>query len=86
MSKGVVDTSQVFIDGTPIKAHANRNKKESAEVMDQAFFYTKKLTKEINKDREKRLKKPLKEASTENKTAMKKRSTTDPESVWFHNM
>jgi transposase len=84
MSEGIVDTSEVFIDGTHIQAHANRNKKESAEVMDQAFFYTEKLTKEINKDREKRLKKPLKEASAENKTAMKKRSTTDPESGWFH--
>jgi hypothetical protein len=37
MSEGIVDTSEVFIDGTPIKAHANRNKKESAEVMDQVF-------------------------------------------------
>lgn len=56
MAEGIVDTSEIFIYGTHIKAHANRNKKESAEVMDQAFFYTEKMTKEINKDREKRLK------------------------------
>nr|WP_260697704.1 IS1182 family transposase [Enterococcus mundtii] len=84
MMEGIVDTSEVFIDGTHIKAHANRNKKESVEVMDQAFFYTEKLTKEIEKDREKRLKKPLKETNAETKIAMKKTSTTDPESGWFH--
>lgn len=72
MMERIVDTSEIFIDGTHIKAHANRYKKESVEVMDQAFFYTEKLTKEIEKDREKRLKKPLKETNAETKMAMKK--------------
>lgn len=67
-----------------IKAHANRNKKESVEVMEQAVFYTDDLTKEITKNREKHLKKPLKETNVESKTSLKKRSTIDPESGWFH--
>ncbi|MGM0146331.1 IS1182 family transposase [Enterococcus sp. AZ162] len=84
IAEGIVDTSEVFIDSTHIKAHANRNKKESVEVMEQAVFYTDKLTKEITKNREKHLKKPLKETNAESKTSLKKRSTTDPESGWFH--
>lgn len=55
-----------------IKAHANRNKKESVEVMEQAVFYTDDLTKEITKNREKHLKKPLKETNVESKTSLKK--------------
>ncbi len=62
-----------------IKAHANCNKKESVEVMEQAVFYTDKLTKEINKNREK----PLKETNAESKTFLKK-SAAAPESGWFH--
>jgi len=47
--------------------------------MEQAVFYTDKLTKEINKNREK----PLKETNAESKTFLKK-SAADPESGWFH--
>ena len=73
IAEGIVDTSEVFIDSTHIKAHANRNKKESVEVMEQAVFYTDKLTKEITKNREKHLKKPLKETNAESKTSLKKK-------------
>ncbi len=73
IAEGIVDTSEVFIDSTHIKAHSNRNKKESVEVMEQAVFYTDKLTKEITKNREKHLKKPLKETDAERKDFIEKK-------------
>lgn len=84
ITEGLVDTSEIFIDGTHIKGHANRNKKESVEIVEEPLFYIEKLNKEINKDREKRIKKPLKEVSEESKPVLKKSSTTDPETGWFH--
>jgi hypothetical protein len=84
MEQGLVDTEEVFIDGTHIKAHANRNKKQSVEVMEESLFYAEKLKKEIEKNREKRGKKPLKERDEKSEPKLKKSSKTDPESGWFH--
>jgi transposase len=84
IEKKLVDTSAVFIDGTHIKAHANRNKKESVAVLEESLFYTEKLKEEIHQDRKKRLKKPLKEIDEKNEPKRKKTSTTDAQSGWFH--
>ncbi|NCE77350.1 transposase, partial [Anaerotruncus sp. X29] len=56
----LLDTSEVFIDGTHVKAHANNKKYESKEIIEETLFYVKSLQKEVEIDREKRLKKPLK--------------------------
>lgn len=56
----LVDTSEIFIDGTHIKAHANNKKYESKEITEDTLFYVKSLQKEVEIDREKQLKKPLK--------------------------
>lgn len=81
----LVDTSEVFIDGTHIKAHANNKKYESKEVTEETLFYVTSLQKEIEIDREKQLKKPLKrKEESEEKTTFKKVSKIDSESGWFH--
>ena len=81
----LVDTSEVFIDGTHIKAHANNKKYESNEVTEETLFYVESLQKEVEIDREKRLKKPLKRREeSENQVKHKKISKTDDESGWFH--
>ena len=57
----------------------------------EALFYEEQLKKEINEDREAHGKKPLKDDGNEGngtgggeETKEEKRSTTDPESGWFH--
>ena len=57
---GFVDASAVFIDGTHIKASANKKKSQPAEVEIQAKSYQKQLDEEIANDRELHGKKPLK--------------------------
>ncbi|UUV98357.1 IS1182 family transposase [Vagococcus luciliae] len=81
----LVDTSEIFIDRTHIKAHANNKKYESKEITEDTLFYVKSLQKEIEIDREKQLKKPLKrkEESEENRK-VKKISKIDADSGWFH--
>lgn len=43
----LVDTSEVFIDGTHIKAHTNNKKYESKEVTEEVLFYVSSLQKEV---------------------------------------
>jgi transposase len=84
---GLVDTRQVFIDGTHIKAHANAHKFEKEVITPEALFYTAQLKEEIREDRVLQEKKALKslEAKTETEKAQEKKiSSTDPESGWFH--
>lgn len=77
----LVDTSEVFIDGTHIKAHANNKKYETKEVTEETLFYVQALQKEVEIDREKRLKKPLrKREESETQVKFKKMSKTDDES------
>lgn len=80
---GYVDASELFVDGTHIKAAANNKKYTSELVEKQAKFMSEELENEINIDRECHSKKPLKPAKKE-KPVKKKISTTDPESGWFH--
>lgn len=89
VKSGFVDASAVFIDGTHIKANANRKKSTTVEVVVEARNYQKQLDEEISRDRELHGKKPLKDDSGEDDNsppAMKKKtqSTTDPESGMFH--
>lgn len=89
---GFVDASAVFIDGTHIKASANKKKSQPAEIEIQTRSYQKQLDEEIAKDRELHGKKPLKNDSdndddqppTPPATKTIAQSKTDPECGMFH--
>ena len=57
---GFIDASSVFIDGTHIKASANRNKKEKVTVTKPIKQYREELEQEIQLDRKNHDKKPIK--------------------------
>ena len=81
----LVDMESLFIDGTHIKANANKNKYTKEEVLKQtAKAYQEELDKEINEDRKKHGKKELKEKDTEPIVKVEKVSKNDPESGVFH--
>ena len=83
----LIDTSEIFIDGTHIKAHANNKKYESKEMTEDTLFYVKSLQKEVEIDREKQLKKPLKrKEESETNTKVKKISKNDADSVIKENI
>ena len=94
MDKGLVDTSSIFVDGTHVKAAANKKKAKKILVAKKAArFYDEQLKKEINEDREAHDKKPLNDKdddegnggeSGSGETKEIKVSETDPESGWFH--
>ena len=80
---GFVDEKAVFIDGTHIKASANKRKSAKKQVPVNVKKYQKELEEEIEKDRKSHGKKPLKKKEeTESKTISE--STTDPECGMFH--
>ena len=83
---GFVDASAVFVDGTHIKASANKNKATNVMVEKQAKQYQQQLDEEISQDREAHGKKPLKHDDSAGPPEMKnsKQSKTDPESGLFH--
>ena len=96
MAKGVISVDTIFVDGTHVKAAANRKKaKKILVAKKQARFFDEQLRAEIDLDREEHDKKPLKDdddndtnggSGGEKETSLKeqKESTTDPESGWFH--
>ena len=57
---GFVDASAVFIDGTHIKANANKKKSINEVVKIEAKHYQEELIEEVEKDRKNKGKKPLK--------------------------
>ena len=57
----LVDTDQIFVDSTHVKACANSKKMRKRVAHEQALWYEEKLQKEISRDREAHGKKPLKE-------------------------
>lgn len=57
---GFVDSQTIFLDGTHIKARANRNKHQNQRIRKAARIYEEALQDEITKDRETHGKKPLK--------------------------
>ncbi|MHA2626310.1 IS1182-like element IS1563 family transposase [Streptococcus agalactiae] len=83
LNAGLIDPTDIFVDGTHIKAAANNHKYINQEVDAQAKFMSDQLEKEIAKDREKHGKKSLGIAK-EKEPISKKISTTDPDSGWFH--
>ncbi|WP_068989453.1 IS1182 family transposase [Streptococcus himalayensis] len=83
LTAGLVDTDEIFIDGTHIKAAANNHKYRRQEVEAQAKWMSEQLEKEIAQDRVTHEKKPLKPAA-KGEANTKKMSTTDPDSGWFH--
>ena len=89
LEAGLIDPSEIFIDGTHIKATANNHNYKT--VVDQkAKFMSEQLETEINLDRRKHVKKFLKPAKKFLKPAKKgeakpkKQSTTNPDSGLFH--
>lgn len=96
---GFVDEKAIFIDGTHIKASANKRKFIKEEIDVSVKKYQKQLEIEIDKDRKEHGKEPLihtgkkrnntskKKLARRKKEAKKKKitqSTTDPESGMFH--
>ncbi len=88
---GFVDSSEVFVDSTHVKARANTHKKRSELARKEALFYEKQLKAEIERDRVTHGKKPLKDKDDDSDGGTGggaekeiKVSTTDPESGWFH--
>lgn len=84
----MVDASMVFIDGTYIKASANKKKQQKERVAKAAKVYAQQLREEVNADRERLGKKPIEEDDDDDQsqrdgTVEKTVSTTDPESGLF---
>ena len=79
---GLVDASAIFIDGTHIKASANKNKSEQVKVTKPAKQYQKELDDEIDRDREKQGKGKLPPKEEKQETTITQ-SKTDPESGLF---
>ena len=91
----LVDSDEVFVDATHVKAHANSHKMQKKIAEQEARFYDEMLRQEIDADRELHDKKPLKDKDDDDNddntgssggsdTKEIKASTTDPESGWFH--
>lgn len=83
LSAGLIDSDDIFVDSTHIKAAANNHKYRKELVEQQAKFMSNQLELEIDLDRKKHAKKSLKPAVA-SEPKEKKISTTDPESGWFH--
>lgn len=79
---GFVDPSILFVDGTHVKANANKKKyrKQLAEVQTKA--YEKQLFEEVQEERTENGKKAF-APKIKNETKEKKESTTDPESGYY---
>ena len=90
LNNRMLDTSTIFIDGTHIKASANKKKFQKEQVAKAARVYSGQLRREVNAEREKLGKKPIEDDDDENQggggsqeTAEKTASTTDPDCGMF---
>ena len=85
----MVDPSAIFIDGTHIKASANKKKYQKEQIKKAAKVYGEQLREEVNAEREALGKKPIEEDDDDNDdvpgsgTTEKTVSTTDPDSGMF---
>jgi len=79
----MVDPSIIFIDGTQIKASANKKKSQKEQVAKVAKAYDEQLRREINADRETHGKKPIEDENDDDNEGgglvEKTVSTTDPD-------
>ena len=62
----MLDPSAIFIDGTQIKASANKKKFRKEQVAKAAKAYSGQLRREVNVEREKLSKKPIEDENDEN--------------------
>jgi len=80
----MVDTSTLFIDGTHIKASANKKKHSKELVRKAAKIYAGQLRDEVNAERATLGKKPIEEDDeNDEETTTKTVSTTDPDAGMF---
>lgn len=82
----MVDPNEIFIDGTHIKASANRKKFQKEQVKNTAKIYSEQLRQEVNAERERLGKKPLEDDDDEadgGEAVEKTVSTTDPDCGMF---
>jgi transposase len=87
VAKGFVKAETVFIDGTHIKASANKHKKRKELAEATARVYERQLRDEINADREAHGKKPFKDKDDDDQKPIQKEvtvSATDPDCGVFH--
>ena len=90
LNNRMLDPSAIFIDGTHIKASANKKKFQKEQVAKAAKVYSGQLRREVNAEREKLGKKPIEDDEDENQggggsqeTAEKTVSTTDSDCGMF---
>lgn len=85
VNKGLVKPQTVFIDGTHVKANANKKKRRKELAQRTARIYDEQLRTEIEADRAAHGKKPLKERDDDGPGGggMVTVSTSDPESGLF---
>ena len=82
----MVDPKMIFMDGTHIKASANKKKFQKEKVAKVAKVYAEQLREEVNAEREKLGKKPIEDDDDSRpggETVERTVSTTDPESGMF---
>ena len=90
LNNRMVDSSMVFIDGTHIKASANKKKHQKEQVAKAARVYAKRLREEVNEERAKLGKPPVEENDEDDNdhpdggTTEQTVSTTDPECGMYH--
>ena len=83
----MVDPGVIFVDGTHIKASANKKKIQKEQVAKTAKVYEEQLRAEVNAEREKLGKPPIEDDTDDDDspppTETKTVSTTDPDSGMF---
>lgn len=80
----LVDSSTLFIDGTHIKACANKNKSKNTKIEVAARRCKEELDAEVDRDREEHGRKPFNRNEEVKEEKEIKTSTTDPECGYFH--
>ena len=91
LNNRMIDPSTIFIDGTHIKASANKKKFQKEQVAKAAKVYSGQLRREVNAEREKLGKKPIEDDEDDRSdgdegtqaTVEKTVSTTDPDCGMF---
>lgn len=88
LNNRMVDPNIIFIDGTHIKASANKKKFQKERVSQTAKIYAEQLQQEVNAEREKLGKKPIEDKEDDDTpkgggTKERTVSTTDPDSGMF---
>ena len=88
LNNRMLDPTMVFMDGTHIKASANKKKYQKEKVAKTAKVYAEQLREEVNAEREKLGKAPIEDDDSDDSTpgggtVERAVSTTDPESGMF---